>query len=105
MTSKGHALSRDALIRTLTAYSGITTEDGEVVNSHGTTLVDSNLKDNPYISPSGIPGKAVLIMSGDARGEDKGAASFNNDTGAITFQEDGFSAQIKAGIIYRLLNF
>ncbi|GAH79559.1 unnamed protein product [marine sediment metagenome] len=51
MTSKGHALSRDALIRTLTAYSGITTEDGDVVDSHGTTLVDSNLKGrNDFIS-------------------------------------------------------
>ncbi|GAJ19406.1 unnamed protein product, partial [marine sediment metagenome] len=67
MTSKGHALSRDALIRTLTAYSGITTADGA---EGGTTLVDSNLKDNPYISASGIPEKAILIMSGDARGED-----------------------------------
>jgi len=104
MTSKGYALARAALIRTLTAYSGITTEDGAVVNSHGTTLVDSNLKDNPSISPSGIPEKTVLILSGDARGEDKGAASFNNDTGAITLQGDGFSAQIKAGTIYRILN-
>jgi len=101
MVSKGHALSRDALIRTLTAYSGITTAAGA---EDGTTLVDSNLKDNPYISPSGIPGKAVLIMSGDARGEDKAAESFVNATGTITLGT-GFSAQIKAGTIYRLLNF
>ncbi|GAI93212.1 unnamed protein product, partial [marine sediment metagenome] len=47
----------------------------------------------------------VLIMSGDARGEDKGAESFNNDTGAITLQDTGFSAKIKQGTIYRLLNF
>ncbi len=102
MTSKGYALARAELIRTLTAFSGITTADGA---EDGTTLIDSNLKDNAFISPSGIPGKAVLIMSGDARGEDKGAESFNNETGAITLQGTGFSAQIKAGIIYRILNF
>jgi len=101
MTSRGHALSRDALIRTLTAYSGITTADGA---ADGTTLVDSNLIDNAYISPSGIPEKTVLIMTGDARGEDKGSGSFNNGTGTITLQGTGFSAQIKAGTIYRILN-
>lgn len=101
MTSKGHALSRDALIRTLTAYSGITTADGA---DGGTTLVDTNLKDNALISPSGIPEKTVLILSGDARGEDKGAASFNNGTGTITLQGTGFSHQIKAGTIFRVLN-
>ncbi len=101
MVSRGHALSRDALIRTLTAYSGITSEDGA---GDGTTLVDTNLIDNPSISPSGIPEKTVLIMSGDARGEDKGSASFNNATGAITLQGAGFSAQIKAGTIFRILN-
>jgi len=100
MTSKGHALSRDALIRTLTAYSGITTEDGEVVGVRGTTLVDSNLKGrNDFISE-----KTILIMSGDAKDEDKGATSFNSDTGEITLQGDGFSAQIKAGTIFRVLN-
>ncbi|GAJ15158.1 unnamed protein product, partial [marine sediment metagenome] len=41
MANKGHALSRDELVRSLTAYSGITTQDGE---GDGTTLVDSNLK-------------------------------------------------------------
>ena len=101
MTSRGHALSRDALVRTLTAYSGITTEDGA---GDGTTLVDSNLIDNAFISPSGIPEKTILILSGDARGEDKGSASFNNGTGAITLQGTGFSAQIKVGTIFRILN-
>jgi len=101
MSSIGYALARAELIRALTAYSGITTADGL---GDGTTLVDINLKDNPYISPSGIPEKAVLIMSGDARGEDKGAASFVNATGTITLQSTGFSAQIKAGTIYRILN-
>jgi len=101
MVNRGHALSRDELIRTLTAYNGITTADGA---ADGTTLIDSALIDNPYISPSGIPGKTVLILSGDARGEDKGAASFNNGNGAVTLQGTGFSAQIRAGTIYRILN-
>jgi len=101
MVNKGHALSRDALIRTLTAYSGITSSDGA---ADGTTLVDTNLIDNASISPSGIPEKTVLILNGNARGEDKGAVSFNNGTGTITLQGTGFSAQIKAGTIYRILN-
>jgi len=101
MTSRGHALSRDELIRTLTAYTGITTADGAL---DGTTLIDSTLIDNAYISPAGIPEKSILIMSGNARGEDKGAASFNNGTGAVTLQGTGFSAQIVAGTVYRILN-
>ncbi|MBA7569073.1 hypothetical protein ES708_10810 [subsurface metagenome] len=101
MTSKGHALSRDALIRTLTAYSGITTENGE---GDGTTLVDSNLKDNALIAPTSIPEKTILIMTGDARGEDKGATDFDNSDGKITLQGTGFSHQIKAGTIFRVLN-
>ncbi|GAI88871.1 unnamed protein product, partial [marine sediment metagenome] len=69
MTSKGHALSRDALIRTLTAYSGITSKDG----TGTTTLVDSNLKGrNDFISE-----KTILIMSGTAKDEDKGAKDFD----------------------------
>ncbi len=97
MASRGHALSRDALIRTLTAYNGITTEDGE---ADGTTLVDSNLiSRNEFISE-----KTILIMSGDAKDEDKGALSFVPATGIITLQGTGFSAQIKAGTIFRVLN-
>ena len=105
MVNRGHALSRDELIRTLTAYTGITTADGAFVGGRGTTLIDSTLIDNAYISPSGIPEKTILILSGDARGEDKASASFNNGTGAITLAGTGFSAQIMAGTIYRILNF
>ncbi|KKM96139.1 hypothetical protein LCGC14_1181170 [marine sediment metagenome] len=97
MVSRAHALSRDELVRTLTAYSGITTADGA---GDGTTLVDSNLiGKNDFITE-----KTILIMSGDAKGEDKGALSFNTVNGAITAQGTGFSAQIKAGTIYRILN-
>lgn len=101
MTSQGHALSRDELIRTLTAYSGITTADGA---GDGSTLIDSVLIDNPFIAPASIPEKAVLIMSGGSRGQDKGAAVFNNGTGAITLQGTGFNTQIVAGTLYRILN-
>ncbi|GAH98828.1 unnamed protein product [marine sediment metagenome] len=100
MENKAHALARDELIRVLTAYKGITTSDGEAIDSHGTTLIDSNLKGrNDFIS-----GKTILIMSGDAKDEDKGAISFNSATSEITLQGDGFSAQIKAGTIFKVLN-
>ena len=85
------------MVRALTAYTGITTDDGAV---DGTTMVDANLIGrNDFITE-----KAVLVMSGDARDEDKGAASFNSGTGEITLQGTGFSAQILRGTIYRILN-
>ena len=97
MSSLSYALARAELIRVLTAYSGITTADGA---ADGTTVVDSNLIGrNDFIFE-----KTVLIMSGDAKDEDKGAASFNNVTGTITLQGTGFNAQIKAGTIFRILN-
>ncbi|GAH43890.1 unnamed protein product, partial [marine sediment metagenome] len=51
-----------------------------------------------------ISEKTLLIMSGDAKDEDKGATSFDNSDGKVTLQGTGFSAQIKAGTIYRVLN-
>ena len=97
MTSLAYALARAGLIRALTAYSGITTADGA---GDGTTLVDSNLIGrNDFISE-----KTILIMSGDAKDEDKGATAFDNVTGTVTLQGTGFNAQIKAGTIYRVLN-
>ena len=97
MVSKGHALAREALVRTLTAYSGITTADGAF---DGTTMIDSTLIGrNDFISE-----KTILIMSGDAVNEDKGSLSFNSVTGEITLQGTGFSAQIKAGTVFRVLN-
>ena len=97
MTSQGYALARADLIRTLTSYQGITTEDGAL---DGTTLVDDNLVGrNDFIT-----GKTILIMSGDAKDEDLGAVLFATATGTITTEPVGFSAQIKAGVIFRLLN-
>ncbi|GAJ06167.1 unnamed protein product, partial [marine sediment metagenome] len=43
-------------------------------------------------------------MSGDAKDEDKGASGFNPLTGQITLQGTGFSTQVKAGTIFRVLN-
>ena len=98
MTSKGHALAREELVRALTAYTGITTADGAV---DGTTLIDENLDGrNDFIRE-----KTILIMSGDARDEDKGAQLFvNTHPATITLQGTGFSAQIMKGTIFRVLN-
>jgi len=97
MSSRGHALSRYELIRVLTAYQGITTADG---NAAGTTLIDSNLVGrNDFVT-----GKTILIMFGDAQDEDLGAVGFNPLTGAITVEPVGFSAQIVAGVVFRILN-
>jgi len=98
MSSIGYALARAGLIRALTAYSGITTADGAFDGT--ATLIDSNLIGrNDFIKE-----KTILIMSGDAKDEDKGATAFDNTDGKITLQGTGFSAQIKAGTIYRVLN-
>lgn len=101
MTNKGHALAREELIRSLTAYTGITTADGDVDGEgHGITLIDSNLiGKNDFITE-----KTILIITGDAANEDKGAADFNDENGAILLQGTGFNKQIKAGTIFRILN-
>lgn len=97
MVNRAHAFARDELVRTLTSYTGITTADGA---ADGTTLIDSNLIGrNDFITE-----KTILIMSGPAKDEDKGALSFDNGTGTITLQGTGFGAQIKAGTIFKVLN-
>jgi len=97
MENRGHALARYELIRVLTAYQGITTADGA---ADGSTLVDSALIGrNDFVT-----GKTILIMYGDARDEDLGATAFNPVTGAITVEAVGFSAQIVAGTVFRILN-
>lgn len=101
MMDRGHALSRDELIRVLTAYTGIATTDGAV---GGGTLIDANLINNPLVVPAAIPEKTILILTGTSAGEDKGAASFNNVNGTITLQGTGFNTQILAGTVYRILN-
>lgn len=92
-----YALAREAILAALTAYTGITTDDGATPVFN--TLVDINLKNkNDFIS-----GKTVLIGSGEALYEDKGAASFDNTDGTITV-ESPFSARIKKGTLFRILN-
>jgi len=92
-----YSLAREEIIAALTAYTGITTADGATPVFN--TLIDANLiGENDFIS-----GKTVLIGSGDALYEDKGAASFDNTDGTITVGSP-FSAQIKAGTIFRILN-
>lgn len=98
MTDRHFALAREEIIEALTAYTGITTADGAAPGNN--TLIDSNLIGrNDFIT-----GKTILIGAGyDASYEDKGAQSFDNLTGTITFTA-GFTAQIKEGTIYRVLN-
>lgn len=99
MVDKHHALAREEIIEALTAWTGQTTADGAAPANN--TLIDSNLiGKNDFIT-----GKTILIGAGfDAAFEDRGAQSFNSVTGEITFTS-GFSAQIKQGTIYRVLNF
>lgn len=93
---KHHALARDAILAALTAYTGITTADGA---GDGSTLVDANLIGaNDFIS-----NKTILIGSGDSDREDSGASSFAPLTGTITFVSP-FSAQIKRGTLFRVIN-
>ena len=92
-----YSLAREEIIAALTAYTGVTTADGATPVFN--TLIDVTLiGKNDFIS-----GKTVLIGSGDALYEDQGAASFDDTTGSITV-ESPFSAQIKAGTIFRILN-
>ena len=95
---KHYSLAREEIIEALTAYTGITTADGATPGNN--TLIDSSLIGrNDFIT-----GKTILIGAGyDASYEDKGAQSFDSLTGTITFTA-GFSAQIKEGTIYRVLN-
>ncbi|MBA7475657.1 hypothetical protein ES707_11029 [subsurface metagenome] len=96
MANEGHALSREELVRTLTAYTGTTTSDGA---DDYTSLIDSKLKNvNDYLT-----GKSILILSGDALYETIGISSFSRTTGEITFG-GALSCQIVAGVNFRVLN-
>ena len=101
-SNSAHALARDELVRVLTAYSGVTTADGNLL---GTSLIDSNLVGkNDFLT-----GKTILIMSGDAVNEDRGGQSFNPATGEVTVpsaytDKNGNPVQIPAGTLWRVLN-
>ncbi len=97
MVMEHKALSRYEVSGALVARSGFTTADGLVT---GATLIDSALiGSNDFIT-----NKAVLITSGDAEGEISIASSFDPVTGQINFSPN-FSAQIVAGVTYKVLNF
>ncbi len=94
--NRHHALAREAILAALTAYTGITTADGA---GDGSTLIDANLIGaNDFIS-----NKTILIGSGDGDREDSGASSFDPLTGTITVISP-FSAQIKIGTLFRVIN-
>lgn len=95
--SKHHALAREALLAALTAYTGITTADG-AAPANNTLICADLIGENDFIS-----NKTILIGSGDADDESSGALSFATLTGIITVT-DAFSAQIKAGTLFRVLN-
>lgn len=97
MASKGHALSRDELVRVLTVYQGVTTANGA---ADGSTLIDAGLIGvNDYITD-----KTILIMSGAARNETAMAGGFNAVTGQITVNPP-FNSQILINTLFRIINF
>jgi len=95
--NRHYALAREAILAALTAYTGTTTEDGATPGNN--TLICADLIGvNDFISE-----KTILIGSGDAKFEDKGASSFVSGTGTITVVSP-FSHQIKKGTLFRVLN-
>lgn len=97
MVMPSHPLSRDELVSTLTSVNSLTTTVGA---AGGLSLIDSTLIGAGAAS---VLGKTILILSGTAAGQRAIATAFNNATGEIT-PNKAFSAQILAGVIYRLLN-
>jgi len=90
-----HALDRDAIFRALSSFYGITTADGNV---GGTTLICSTLiGSNDFIT-----GKVILLDSGNAAFETRGATVFVPGTGTITVNP-AFSAQVLAGTGFYIL--
>src|SRR5487761_2230767 len=97
MVNQAHALGRDELVGVLTAYSGVTTNDGDAA---GTWLIDTGLMGlNDFIT-----GKTVLIMSGVARHEIRAAIAFNPGTGRVTMDHALSGGQVFAGTYYRIIN-
>ena len=97
MPNSAHPLARDELIQSLTVRAAWATSNGNV---GGTSLVDAGLIGvNNFLT-----GKSVILMSGASRWEIGGITTFNPATGEITVTP-AFSAQVTAGILYRILNF
>lgn len=95
--NKHHSLGREAILAALTAYTGITTADG-ATPANNTLVCGALIGRNDFIS-----NKSILIGSGDADDESSGVSSFATLTGTIMVT-NAFSAQIKAGTVFRILN-
>jgi len=96
MQSLHQALDRDAILRALSSFYGITTADGNV---GGTTLICSILIGaNDFIST-----KTILLQSGNSIYEHRNATAFNPLTGQITVNP-AFSSQVLAGTSFYVLN-
>ena len=90
------ALDRDAILRALSSFYGITTADG---NIGGTTLFCSALiGSNDFITD-----KTILLESGLAIFEDSGATAFNPVNGQITVNP-AFNSRVLAGTAFYVLN-
>jgi hypothetical protein len=95
LRNTAHPLSRDELVGSIAPYKGYATSDGAAA---GASIIDAELiSSNDFIT-----GKTVLIMSGPCFRETKTAGTFDPITGTIPFAP-GFSAQITAGTLYRVL--
>jgi len=96
MPNLHQALDRDAILRALSSFYGITTADG---NIGGTTLFCSTLiGSNDFIT-----NKSILLQSGLSIYEDNGATGFNPLTGQITVGT-AFSSPVLAGTGFYVLN-
>lgn len=91
-----HALGRDAILRALSVFQGVTTADGNV---GGTTLIcDVLIGSNDFLSD-----KTILLQSGLSIYEHSGATAFNPVTGQITV-DPAFSSQVLEGTSFYVLN-
>jgi len=96
MKNQHHAFARDELIRIFAAYSGFTTDAGDL---DGSTLEDANLiGKNDFIS-----NKTILLQSGLAIFEDRVATAFDPANGHITVNP-AFSSRVLEGTGFYVLN-
>ena len=94
--NRHHALGRDALLRALSVFQGVTTAPGNV---GGTTLFcDALIGCNDFLT-----NKTILLESGLAIFEDAGATAFDDTNGEITVAP-AFSSQVLAVTAFYVLN-
>lgn len=94
MPNLHHALDRDAILRALSSFYGITTADGTPTTLFCSALIGSN---------DFITDKSILLQSGLAIFEDSGATGFVAGTGRITVSP-AFSSPVLAGTGFYVLN-